>query len=223
MTDTASTTPAGDPAATETPGADQANPAADPTAADAAPDTGNGADTSNLLGDPDDAGKEADGEGKGEKLGAPDHYADFVVPKGLPVDRQGMAEFKQVAADLGLTQEQAQSLVDLQAGRIQAAAAEQSAALEKQQADWQADVRKDTEIGGSDMAARVGVAKTAIAKFGSPELRKVLTETGLGNHPELVRFAYRVGKAMSDDGVILPTSPGRQRTAKDFYPNSDMK
>lgn len=152
----------------------------------------------------------------------PDDYADFSVPKGLPIDRQGMAEFKQVAADLGLSQDQAQSLVDLQAGRIQAASAEQSAAWEKQQADWQAAVRADREIGGSEMSARVGVAKRAIARFGSPALRKVLTETGLGNHPELVRFAYRVGRAIADDGVILPSQPGRRRSAAEtLYGPSD--
>ena len=152
----------------------------------------------------------------------PDDYADFTVPKDLPVDREGMATFKQVAADLGLSQEQAQSLVDLQAGRIQAAAAEQSAAWEKQQADWQAAVRADQEIGGTEMAARVGVAKRAIARFGSPALRKALTETGLGNHPELVRFAYRVGRAIADDGVILPSQPGRRRSAAEtLYGPSD--
>ena len=152
----------------------------------------------------------------------PDDYADFAVPKDLPVDREGMATFKQVAADLGLSQEQAQSLVDLQAGRLQAAAAEQSAAWEKQQADWQAAVRADREIGGSELAARVGVAKRAIARFGSPALRKVLTETGLGNHPELVRFAYRVGRAIADDGVILPSQPGRRRSAAEtLYGPSD--
>ena len=152
----------------------------------------------------------------------PEHYADFAVPKGLPVDREGMAAFKQVAADLGLSQEQAQSLVDLQAGRVQAAAAEQSAAWEKQQGDWQAAVRADREIGGTEMTARVGVAKRAIARFGSPALRKVLTETGLGNHPELVRFAYRVGRAIADDGVILPSQPGRRRSAAEtLYGPSD--
>ena len=215
MTDTSvTTTPAADPAATETPAADQATPATDPPAADAATDTGDSADTSNLLGDPDDGGDKADGDGKDEKAsGAPEEYADFTVPDGLPIDADGMAAFKDVARDLGLTQEQAQSLVDLQSGRIQAAVEEQAAAWAKRQEDWQADVRKDKEIGGSEMPARIGVAKKAIAKFGSPELRKVLTETGLGNHPELIRFAYRVGKSIADDSVILPSQPGRRRSA----------
>ncbi|MEC7472463.1 MAG: hypothetical protein VX946_03765 [Pseudomonadota bacterium] len=49
----------------------------------------------------------------------------------------------------------------------------------------------------------------AIEKFGSPELRQVLNDSGLGNHPELVKFCHRIGKAISDDSLVLGGTQGK--------------
>lgn len=50
-------------------------------------------------------------------------------------------------------------------------------------------------------------------KFGSPELKQYLNETGLGNHPELVRIFANIGKAMSEDGLVTGNSGGVKSAA----------
>ena len=45
-------------------------------------------------------------------------------------------------------------------------------------------------------------AKSALDTFGNDALKSLLVETGFGNHPEIIRFMYRAGKAISEDSYI---------------------
>ena len=62
----------------------------------------------------------------------------------------------------------------------------------------------DTAMSGlqSIVATKPEFAKKAFDQFGTPELKTFLNDTGLGNHPELVRWAFRVGGALSEDGIV---------------------
>ena len=44
----------------------------------------------------------------------------------------------------------------------------------------------------------MAVAQGALARFGTPGLRAFLTESGGGNHPEVIRFMARVGNAIAE-------------------------
>ena len=86
---------------------------------------------------------------------------------------------------------------------------------------WVDAAQADTEIGGPNLAQNVAVAKKAMDKFGTPELSKLLDETGLGNHPEIVRAFYRAGKAISEDRFVGGGGPGFGSVdpAKRLFPN----
>mgnify|MGYP000700477353 CR=1 FL=1 len=66
------------------------------------------------------------------------------------------------------------------------------------------------------------VAKKALDTFGTPEFRTLLNESGLGNHPEMIRMMFRAGKAISEDKFV-PAGSGSPKGAKDaanaLYPN----
>jgi len=47
--------------------------------------------------------------------------------------------------------------------------------------------------------ANLGYAKSALTRFFSPEFKKLLVDTGLENHPELIRGLVKVGKEISED------------------------
>jgi hypothetical protein len=160
--------------------------------------------------EPGNKGGEGDkGEGKKpDAVGAPETYADFKMPEGMPegmaVDTALLDSFRPVAKELNLTQEQAQKLVDLYSSRM----LEQSKSLVDnhiaQVDQWQSSLPKDSEIGGvngQQFEANVKIAQSAFVKFGTPELGKLLEDTGIGNHPELVRFGLRIGKAISEDSL----------------------
>lgn len=135
--------------------------------------------------------------------GQPVEYADFSVPEGLEIDADVLGSFKEVARELGIPQDAAQKLIDLQAGLVQKQAEATQAALAAQAQQWEAAVKADKELGGERYAQTVETAVKAIERFGSPELRTLLNESGIGNHPELVKFCHRIGQSLSEDGLVM--------------------
>jgi hypothetical protein len=67
-------------------------------------------------------------------------------------------------------------------------------------------------------------AERALEKFGSPELRKALVSSGLGNHPQLVDFCVKIGRAMKEDTVVLPgAAVGGRRTPEEILYGGEKK
>lgn len=133
----------------------------------------------------------------------PVEYTDFAVPEGVEMDAEVLDNFKGIAKELGIPQEAAQKLIDLQASleTKRSAAAEQAQAAQKQQ--WADQVKADPELGGANFDKTVETAIKAVEQYGTPELRDLLSETGLGNHPLMVQFCHRIGKAMSEDNLVM--------------------
>jgi hypothetical protein len=137
--------------------------------------------------------------------GAPEKYEDFKLPEGMQADTPVMGEFATLAKELNLPQEAAQKLVDL-AGKMQAGNVEQiQAHIEAQGEAWGNEARADKEFGGDKFDENLAVAKRALDQFGTPELKSLLVASKMGNHPEVLRFFYRAGQAISQDGFV----PGR--------------
>ena len=137
-------------------------------------------------------------EGTGD-AGAPDTYADFAMPEGVEPDTAMIDLVSPIFKELGLTQDQAQKLVDFQAAQNKTGAENQVEAFNQMMTQWQTDSRSDNEIGGDKFDENVAIARTAVDKFGTPELKQLLTDHGVGNHPEMIRFMFRVGKLTRED------------------------
>lgn len=167
--------------------------------------------------DEDKADKESDDKtDKKDKPAAPEKY-EFSAPEGQELDANALAVFEPIAKELGLSQEQAQKLVDLYP-QIQQ---QQAEAWSKQVADWGEQVKADKEIGGDKFNASVGAAQRALDQFGNTELREYLNASGLGNHPALVRFCAKVGKAMAEDTFVVPGQGGQRSAADILYGNKE--
>lgn len=186
--------------------------AADPAPADPAP----AADPAAPTEDP----KPADEAKPAEPEGAPEAY-EFVQPEGHVVDESVISKFSEVAKELNLSQEKAQKVLDTMAPAI---AERQQAALQTVSAEWAEAARTDAEFGGEKLGDNLAIAKTALEKFATPEFTKLLNDTGLGNHPEVLRVFYRAGKAISQDTVVpgkaAPTPTDRLATLYDNTPKS---
>lgn len=143
-------------------------------------------------------------------VAAPEKY-EFKTAEGQELDAEAVKAFEPIAKELNLSNEQAQKLVDVYGSKIMPKLVEQQAAQWQQQIEqWAEQVRADKDL-GSD--ASIGAAQKAMDKFGSPELKQYLNETGLGNHPELVRIFANIGKAMSEDGLVTGNSGGAKSAA----------
>jgi len=139
--------------------------------------------------------------------GSPETYADFVMPEGVIVDEATLATATPLFQEMGLSQEQSQKLVDIYAKQVQAAGEEQADSFNQLMDDWKTQSETDSEFGGDAFAENVKIAQSAIETFGTPELKTLLNEHGVGNHPEVIRFMIQVGKTLKED------SPGNNGSA----------
>ena len=139
-------------------------------------------------------------DGGEAKVGAPEKYELKAGDIALPAEV--LAKYEPLFREAGLTNEAAQKLVDM---RIAEVNAQESTAVEKlvaQHTEWLNATKADTEIGGANLDTSVKHAQSAIARFGSPELKSFLDLSGAGSHPELVRAFARIGKAMAEDVIV---------------------
>ncbi|WP_277964595.1 hypothetical protein [Pseudomonas sp. RIT-To-2] len=142
----------------------------------------------------------------------PEKYEFANLPEGYKLDDAALGEWSGVFKELNLTQEQAQKLVEMDAKRFTAAnspEAQQKAAIEsrnQQVAQWETELKQDKDLGGANFEANVGVAQKAMAEFGTPELRTMLEQSGLGTHPEVVRFFHKVGKELGEGSLHRTTT-----------------
>ncbi len=125
----------------------------------------------------------------------PKGYEDFSLPEGTEVDEGLLADFSTMALEKGLSQEQAQEVVSMFAGY-------QSSVMDAHMdmvSDWQNKSKNDSEYGGESFDASIGVAEKALDQFADDDFRKLMVDTGVGNHPAMIRFAWKVGQQLAED------------------------
>jgi hypothetical protein len=185
-----------------------------------------------------DAGTAADASAAAGSAAAaapvvPEKY-DIKVGPEVKIDAAIIERTAATARALGLSNDAAQKLLDgvvqeaqtAEAAALQKAADEQKAFIDawspggakfvERDAQWKQAALADPEIGGTPekLAASVEQATQALKKYGSPELEKVLSidETGFGQHPAVLKFLARIGKAMGE-GEMIAGSPSRGQPA----------
>jgi hypothetical protein len=128
---------------------------------------------------------------------------DFTVPEGMEVNKPMMDEFTEIAKELKLAPEVGQKLVDLQTKAEQERVDTQNKAWTDLQTSWMDATKSDKEYGGAELNDNMAIARKTLDTFGTPELKEMLDFTGAGNNPEIVRLFYRIGKAISDDNLVM--------------------
>lgn len=157
--------------------------------------------------------------------GAPEKYEAFKMPKGVELDKELGGELEGVARALNLPQNAAQKVADLGAKLVQKMNTAHEAAVAEVRRGWIASSQGDKEIGGEKLQENLALARKVRDTFFTPEFRKFVNETGLGDHPELIRGFYRLGKAMSNDTFVPGgKQPGDTKTlAEQLYGSAGTK
>jgi hypothetical protein len=144
--------------------------------------------------------------------GAPEKY-EFKTHEGFEFDSQVLEVFGNVAKELNLTQDSAQKVLDTMAPKLQE---RQNQQLQTIRNEWVQNTRADAEFGGEKLDANLSVARKALDAFGTKELRSLLNDSGLGDHPEVIRFMYRAGKAISEDRFVAGSQGGKVAAPQTF-------
>lgn len=136
----------------------------------------------------------------------PEKYVDPTLPEGMKLNPELKSKFDAVAKELGLTQEQYQKIVNVQA---EAVSGEVKTKMDQFNQTVQGWKDKTKEIHGAQTEAVLAQAAKGIDKiFSDPkenkEFREMLSEeaTGLGNWNLMVKALSFVGKAVSEDKFI---------------------
>jgi len=163
--------------------------------------------------------------GSGE-AGVPELYA-LTAPEGMELDPAMVDLAAPAFRALNLSNAQAQTLMPV-AGAFALAVAGQRdqqivAQVAAQRKAWLDAAKGDAEIGGHAFGTTLGLAAKALDGLGfvkgSP-FRALLDDTGLGNHPEMIRAFARVGRAIAEDGFERTGTPSaaKKSDAELFYP-----
>lgn len=155
--------------------------------------------------------------------GAPETYADFTLPEGMTPDKALLEKAVPLFKELGLSQEKSQKLVTLQAeyakSSMEALVAQSEKLRTEQIATWQSEVKKEL---GADWEKELGHSARALDAFWPPEFRKLLTQSGFGDHPDMIRGLIKLGKQLGEtkpgDGSRVPVNDPKEQTNRTMFP-----
>lgn len=161
---------------------------------------------------------------EGTKPKAPESY-DLKLPENSGLDKSDLDKIAATAKAQGLSQEDAQKLVERDNETLKAYSDRQQAKMDAERNAWINALNADKELGGDNLPKVAELSKRVIDRFASPELKAALESTGLGNHPELVRFVHRIGKLMANDTTVLggPTAQAKREPKDVLYPQTASK
>ncbi len=164
------------------------------------------------------------------KPAIPEKY-DFTtakLPEGIKLSPELVDAIAPVLKKHGLTQEAANELVETHAAATQKLMAAQQKQEEADFTKWMADRAKANtdaikQEWGHEFDGNLKMAQRGLARlFPGTEGKRLLDETGLGNHPEFLKAFLAVGKMIQEDkppnGATSPSA--RKSTAEVLYGGS---
>jgi hypothetical protein len=162
-------------------------------------------------GEGDDSEKDGDKPADNAALfGAPEGDYEVALPEGQVLDAEALAAVTPLFKELGLSNEGAGKLVAAYAETVLPRVAQQvmdgvNADVAAQQKAWADETRaavtanEENGFAGKPLREVQSIAAKAIDKLAGPEFRGFLDETGMGNHPAMMRLLFNAGRAISED------------------------
>lgn len=164
-------------------------------------------------------------------IGAPDDYdvSAFAMPEGVEFDAEMFELVKDDLKGLDLSQEGAGKIVALFAEKVTPKIAERvQGEIERTgqeiSAQFARDLQADPVVGGAKLKEAQAMAAKAIASAlpdaaARTTFSQFLNESGLGNHPLLMRVIAAGGRAMSEASTPAGAAVAEKSTTEKFYPN----
>ena len=140
-----------------------------------------------------------------------DPYETVTLAENSLLNPEMFHALKQHAAAADLPAPILQQWTELEEKRLQQVATQQEEKSRQQLASW---AQQTKEMLGANWQEEISKAVRAADVFGGESLRQLLEETGLGNHPAIVRTFAEIGKRLSED-VSVAGKPAAQ-TDKTF-------
>ncbi len=181
--------------------------------------------------------KEIEGSQSDEPAPLPT-YEEFKAPEGFTLDAEQLGNFTKSLAEFELktkadhaeVQALGQQLVERYATEQKKSIETYNTSLldafEKQKGDWRESFEKDPEIGGNRKDTTINAALEFIKTHGGTEEQKkeihqLMDQTGVGNHPAILRLFAKAMSAMSEGRPLPASRPVMQKSKLEkFYGNT---
>lgn len=157
---------------------------------------------------------------------------EVTLPEDTPLDAAVTTKVIDLAKAAGITDSaHAQAILDAIHGEAVSVLSLAAEAGKPGGALWTANVTgwekaalSDAEIGGTaeTLQANVLKAQSVVAKYGTPELKAMADELGIGSHPEFIRLLNRVHRALGEDRMVQgePPKPKPKTRAERMFPQA---
>lgn len=155
------------------------------------------------------------GQPEGQQNQLPEAY-EWRLPEGVQIGEGETETYQSLFRELSLTQEQVDRIAEVEGELAQARIQQQ----EQMREDWKAAAQKDEEL-GRDWDLTLQRAGYALNELADEEFANFLEDTGLGDHPVLIKAFARLGQVMSNDqfGSGNP-APEQQPSYRSWYQNT---
>lgn len=152
-------------------------------------------------------------------LSSPEDYVFQFAPETV-VDTALIDEFKRFAFEQKMSLENARLMAKFYEKHVLGQSKKQKQEQAELLQSMQKACEEDSEFGGMNFYDNMRYAKAAVLRFDDGSLAKILNDTGFGSHPEVVRFMYRVGKALAEKEMPLAKESTAEKSAAElFYPS----
>lgn len=160
-------------------------------------------------------------EAKAALFGAPEGDAGYELeglPEGTVVDKEALEAVTPTFKELGLSNAGASKVASIYAEKVLPRVAEQfktdlETKIVDQRTEWQGETLKaikgevelktttgdKIDFGGAGVKQVTQIAAKALDRVAPAGFREFLDETGLGQHPAMVAFAFKVGQMIAED------------------------
>lgn len=146
----------------------------------------------------------------------------------MALDAELLGEATPIFKEIGLTNETANKLMPFAAKLVEntskATLDQMAEAGAAQRKSWLDDAKGAADIGGPKWDATLATAAKGLDAMGfvagSP-FRQFLTETGIGNHADMIRIAAKLGELAGEDSTFARADAGAPADAlTEMYPNN---
>lgn len=150
-----------------------------------------------------------DGATDGEPAEAviPDEY-DIKTIDGYEINKEMMDELTPLFKELKISAVGAQKLADYHMQIMQKQSAAASEMRKQMIGQWSESIKKDPQFGGAMFNENMALARRGLKAVmpadanSAKELTMLLNDSGMGNHPEIIKVFAKVGKMIKEDSVM---------------------
>jgi hypothetical protein len=142
----------------------------------------------------------------------------LTLPDGVQLDSEMLAEATPTLREFGLNDDQVSKLAPLGLKMVERAFDRQADEFDAVKAGWLKDANADREIGGAALKETRRLAGVALDVGGADaEFRSLMNDSGLGNHPSVLRVFRRLGATV--EHARRSRGGGAPDRAQTLYPD----